>query len=92
MKIEKKHKKTKCPCCASKEILTMGFDQICLDCNWTNSLMLVELGQLDNPFQAAQHFITQKTFEDLKEEESNDETNLTDDYSSKTKNGFLKQA
>lgn len=70
----------------------MGFDQICLDCDWSNSLMLVELGQLDNPFQATQHFITQKTFEDLKDEESNNETHLTDDYSSTNNNGFLKQA
>lgn len=54
--------------------------------------MLVELGQLDNPFQATQHFITQKTFEDLKDEESNNETHLTDDYSSTNNNSFLKQA
>jgi hypothetical protein len=53
MKITTAHKKHHCPQCGSKEILTLGIDQICTDCDWDNSLLLVQLGQLDNPFKGA---------------------------------------
>jgi len=47
----------KCPDCGSKEILTLGLDQMCCDCDWDNSSLLVELGQMDNLKQAyRQHF------------------------------------
>lgn len=52
MKIGTEHKKEKCPKCGSKEILTLGMDQMCCDCDWDNSRWLVELGQLDNIFEA----------------------------------------
>ncbi|MBK9324486.1 MAG: hypothetical protein IPM97_16320 [Bdellovibrionaceae bacterium] len=52
MKIGTEHKKEKCPKCGSKEILTLGMDQMCCDCDWDNSHWLVDLGQLDNIFEA----------------------------------------
>lgn len=45
--------KSKCPGCGSKAIHTQAFDQMCLDCEWDNSLLLVNRGQLDNPFRAS---------------------------------------
>lgn len=64
MKISKKHMKEKCPKCGSKEILSLGLDQMCCDCDWDNSLMLVQLGQLDDPFEAVkQQFDTQGSFD-----------------------------
>lgn len=52
MKIGIEHKKEKCPRCGSKKILTLGWDQMCCVCDWDNSRLLVNLGQLDNPFEA----------------------------------------
>lgn len=50
-------KQTQCPRCHSKNILTFGLDQMCTDCDWDNLKMLVDLGQLDDPEQAAfEHF------------------------------------
>jgi hypothetical protein len=64
MKVTKEHKKGKCPKCGSKEILTLGLDQMCFDCVWDNSLMLVQLGQLDNLFLAkSQQFDDRVSFE-----------------------------
>ncbi|MBL7545120.1 MAG: hypothetical protein JNL11_14985 [Bdellovibrionaceae bacterium] len=44
--------KTKCPCCGSKEIHTLGFDQFCLTCDWINALDLVVTGQFDEELEA----------------------------------------
>ncbi len=52
MKIGIEHKKEKCPRCGSMKILTLGWDQMCCVCDWDNSRLLVNLGQLDNPFEA----------------------------------------
>ena len=52
MKIGIEHKREKCPRCGSKQILTFGWDQLCCVCAWDNSRLLVNLGQLDNPFEA----------------------------------------
>lgn len=41
-------KRKKCPCCGSKKIHTMGFDQLCLDCDWMNSMELVCAGQFED--------------------------------------------
>ena len=40
--------KTKCPCCGSKKILTLDFDQLCFECDWMNAVELVENGQFEN--------------------------------------------
>jgi len=53
MKIGTEHRKGKCPKCGAKEILTVGVDQMCCDCDWDNSRLLVGLGQFDNFFEAA---------------------------------------
>ena len=72
MNVQYKHKKTKCPCCGSKEIFTLGLDQLCLDCPWENSLLLVQLGQMDHPKLAAlEQFVLPITFESLKQREEN---------------------
>lgn len=44
--------KTKCPCCGSKEIHTLGFDQFCLNCDWINALDLVATGQFEDELEA----------------------------------------
>ena len=63
MKIGIEHKKKNCPSCGSKEILTLGLDQMCCACDWDNSLLLVKLGQLDSLFEAArQQFGDDATF------------------------------
>ncbi|MBN8542380.1 MAG: hypothetical protein J0L82_18460 [Deltaproteobacteria bacterium] len=75
MKIGLEHKKEKCPRCGSKEILTIGWDQMCCACDWDNSRMLVNLGQLDNlSVAAAQQFGNCVGFETAsKVEKQNDE-------------------
>lgn len=66
-KIKPEHKKEICPSCGSKHIHTHGLDQLCLDCSWDNTFLLVQLGQMDNPKIAAfEHFVQPKTFESLK--------------------------
>lgn len=66
MNIKSTHQKTKCPACGSKELHTQALDQICLDCDWTNSRMLVDLGQLDKLILAAhQQFVSPLSFDDL---------------------------
>ncbi len=47
--------KTKCPCCGSKEIHTLGLDQLCLNCDWINSLDLVVSGQFAEELEALEH-------------------------------------
>lgn len=70
-RIKSEHKKEICPSCGSKQIYTHGFDQLCLDCNWDNTFLLVQLGQMDNPKIAAfEHFVQPKTFESLQKRKS----------------------
>lgn len=85
MNITKQHKKDKCPKCGSIEIVTMGLDQMCCDCDWDNSLLLVQLGQLDNPFQAVrQQFDGQVTFESLTQKQNNDQENADQEFFSES--------
>ncbi len=72
-------KQTHCPRCHSKNILTFGLDQMCTDCDWDNLKMLVDLGQLDDPEQAAfEHFhINYKTSNDDHESVENVDDSLT---------------
>ncbi len=71
MNIRSSHKKTKCPACGSNELHTQGLDQICLDCDWTNSRLLVDLGQLDQLTLAAhRQFVSPLSFDDLNTRES----------------------
>ncbi len=72
-------KQTQCPRCHSKNILTFGLDQMCTDCDWDNLKMLVDLGQLDDPEQAAfEHFhINYKTSNDDHEPVENFGDSLT---------------
>ena len=66
MAITKEHKKEKCPGCGSHNLLTMGLDQLCCECDWSNSKMLVDLGQLDRMGKAfIEHYIAPVTFDDL---------------------------
>lgn len=86
MKIGAEHKKGKCPKCGSKEILTLGLDQMCCDCDWDNSRLLVELGQLDNIFEAIrQQFGDDVDFNDRHENENKfDLECVGEDFSSGT--------
>jgi hypothetical protein len=43
----------RCPRCGTENIYTIDHDQFCMECDWDNSKMLVEQGQLDNLRQAA---------------------------------------
>lgn len=72
-------KQTQCPRCHSKNILTFGLDQMCTDCDWDNFKILVDLGQLDNPEQAAfEHFhINYKTSNEDHESVENFDDSLT---------------
>lgn len=71
MNIKSTHRRVICPACGSKDIHTLGFDQICIDCDWTNSQLLVDLGQMDQLVRAArQQFVTNLSFEDLKESDA----------------------
>ncbi len=72
-------KQTQCPRCHSKNILTFGLDQMCTDCDWDNLKMLVDLGQLDDPEQAAfEHFnINYKTSNEDHELVGNFDDSLT---------------
>lgn len=73
MNIKSTHKRSTCPTCGSQDIHTQGLDQICLDCDWTNSRLLVDLGQMDQLVRAAiQHFVDPLSFEDLEEIETVD--------------------
>lgn len=57
--MEKTYKtKSHCPACGSKEILTLGLDQLCCACDWENSFELVKLGYMDTPTLAASHHQT----------------------------------
>lgn len=68
MNVKSTHKKTRCPACGSKSIHTQGLDQICLDCDWTNSQLLVDLGQMDQLVLAAHcQFVRPLSFDDLNE-------------------------
>ena len=86
MKIGTEHKKEKCPKCGSKEILTLGMDQMCCDCDWDNSHWLVELGQLDNIFEAIhQQFGSDVDFHNHHENENTiDLEGVGEDFSSST--------
>lgn len=57
-------KKTKCPCCGSKEIITLGFDQFCLDCNWDNSFEQVQSGSFESQILELENEEPQNTNED----------------------------
>lgn len=73
----KSHKKHHCPKCGSKEILTLGIDQMCTECDWDNSLLLVQLGQLDNPFKAARlQFEEGISFDSIKDFPDSESENL----------------
>lgn len=37
-------RRTKCPRCKSEHIHTMGVDQFCLDCDWINTVYVVNSG------------------------------------------------
>ncbi|HEY8270664.1 MAG TPA: hypothetical protein VIG33_07220 [Pseudobdellovibrionaceae bacterium] len=77
MNITKEDKKEKCPKCGSKEILTLGLDQMCCDCDWDNTLLLVNLGQMDQPRLAAyEQFVKPKSFESLKSKTSTEATEV----------------
>ena len=85
MTVTKKHKKEKCPKCGSAEILTIGLDQMCCECDWDNSFLLVQLGQMDNPFQAVrQHFDKQISFEQLQEQKIAGWANVAKDVESES--------
>lgn len=74
MPVRSHHQQTQCPRCRSTDLYNQGLDQICLDCDWTNSSFLVELGQLDHPFTAAiEQFVCPSSFEDLAKRESQEE-------------------
>ena len=64
--------KTKCPCCGSKEIHTLGFDQICLNCDWINALDLVVTGQFEEELEALE------SFQELQEETSIDSAQINE--------------
>lgn len=49
--------KDQCPACGSKNLLTLGLDQLCCDCEWENSFELVRLGYMDAPFASANHHL-----------------------------------
>lgn len=64
--------KTKCPCCGSKEIHTLGLDQICLNCDWINALDLVATGQFEEELEALE------SFQELQEETSIDSARINE--------------
>lgn len=73
MNLKSTHKRVICPACGAKDIHTQGIDQICIDCDWTNSKLLVELGQMDQLVRAArQQFIASLSFDDLEDIETHD--------------------
>jgi hypothetical protein len=47
--------KIKCPCCGSKEIHTLGLNQLCLNCDWINALDLVVSGQFEEELEDLEH-------------------------------------
>ena len=66
MPVNQQHKKSKCPGCGSKDLFTLGLDQFCCDCDWSNSVLLVQLGHMDRIATAAiQQFEKPIAFEDL---------------------------
>ena len=46
----KKH--CKCPNCGGKSLLLLGVDQLCMNCDWMNSVELVDAGHMDSLFGA----------------------------------------
>lgn len=71
MNVKSTHKKKNCPVCGSMDLYTQDLDQICLDCDWTNAKLLVDLGQLDQIVLAAhQQFLRPLSFDDLKKNEA----------------------
>lgn len=73
MKITKQHKQSKCRSCGSKNLLTISLDQLCCDCDWSNSKMLVDLGQMDRMGEASiQHFFESVSFDDLEDKATNE--------------------
>ena len=75
MNIKSSHQRSTCPACGSKDLHTQGLDQICLDCDWTNSKLLVDLGQMDRIVEAAhRQFVDPLSFDDLRKIEITDES------------------
>lgn len=64
--------KTKCPCCGSKEIHTLGLDQLCLNCDWINALDLVVTGHFEEELEALE------SSQELQEEASTDYSRITE--------------
>lgn len=68
-------KKSKCPRCRSLEIHTMGFDQFCLDCEWTNAIDVVNSGMFEQELQIeaelSQNLTTQMSFKNQPSETGN---------------------
>lgn len=62
--------KTKCPFCGSKEIHTLGFDQLCLNCDWINALDLVVSGKFEEELEALE------SAQELHEENQIDSTRI----------------
>ncbi len=51
--LNKNHKRkrktwTKCPSCGHEDLLVMGADFLCLDCDWSNARMLIDQGRMDS--------------------------------------------
>lgn len=68
MNVQSKHKKATCPSCGSQHIHTQSLDQLCLDCDWDNSRLLVDLGQMDSLVLAAhRQFVKPLDFDDLQQ-------------------------
>lgn len=58
-------KRSECPICNSKNLYTMGIDQMCCDCDWNNFELLVNMGQMDNLSRAFQQHFGSKPEETL---------------------------
>lgn len=55
--------KTKCPCCGSADIQTLGFDQFCFDCDWINATELVATGQFEEELSELEILLAQQNYE-----------------------------
>ena len=48
---------TKCPGCGCKDLLVMGADFLCIDCDWSNAKILIDEGRMDSVESAfKEHF------------------------------------
>ncbi len=74
-------KRTECPKCRSKNLLSDGPDQFCCDCDWDTCLEYVEKGLMNNlEISAWEHFADlpiKPSHETPKQDEGNEATSLT---------------